>query len=116
MSNNWVRVAAVGDVETDDVIAVKVGEQEIALYNVDDKYYATSNICTHQYARLSEGFVIDGVIECPLHQGRFDIVNGKPKGAPVHVPLCTFPVKVEGNDIHVLLQPQPASQDQKGGH
>jgi naphthalene 1,2-dioxygenase system ferredoxin subunit len=114
MPNNWVRVASVGDVETDDVIAVKVGEQEIAIYNVDGEYYATSNICTHQYARLSEGFVIDGVIECPLHQGRFDIANGKPKGAPVHVPLCTFPVKVEGTDIHVLVQPQPASPGQKG--
>lgn len=115
MSNNWVRVAAVDDVEADDVIAVKVGAQEIAIYNVDNRYYATSNICTHQHARLSDGFVIDGVIECPLHQGRFDIATGKPKGAPVHVPLCTYPVKVEGNDIHVLLPSQPASADREGG-
>ena len=113
MADKWVRVAVVGDVETDDVIAVKVGEQEIAIYNVNDKYYATSNICTHQYARLSEGFVIDGVIECPLHQGRFDIVNGKPKGAPVHVPLCTFPVKVEGNDIHILLESRSGTPNQE---
>ncbi len=115
MSENWIKVAAIGDVEADDVIAVDANGQEIALYNVDGTYYASSNICTHQYARLSEGFVIDGVIECPLHQGRFDIASGKPKGAPVHVPLCMFPVKVENGSIHVLIAPAQASSCVKAG-
>lgn len=104
MSEEWIKVASVGDVDTDDVIAVQAGGQEIAVYNVGGRFYATSNICTHEEARLSDGFVIDGVIECPLHQGRFRIADGKPKGAPVHLPLCTFAVKVEGDGIHVLVR------------
>lgn len=104
MSENWIKVAAITDVDQDDVIAVKSGDREIAVYNVGGTYFATSNICTHQDARLSDGFVIDGVIECPLHQGRFRIADGKPKGAPVHIPLCTYPVKVEGDDIYVLVE------------
>lgn len=108
MSPGWIKVAATSDVEVDDVIAVKSGDREIAIYNVDGEYYATSNICTHQEARLSEGFVIDGVIECPLHQGRFRISDGKPKGPPVHIPLCTYPIKVDGGDLYVLLEKSAA--------
>lgn len=108
---NWTRVASVGEIEEDDVIAVKVGEVEIALFNVGGDFHATANICTHQFARLSEGFVIDGVIECPLHQGRFRISDGKPLGAPVTVPLCAYPVKVENSEIYVSLEGalQPSS-------
>jgi 3-phenylpropionate/trans-cinnamate dioxygenase ferredoxin subunit len=49
--------------------------------------------------------VIDDIIECPLHQGRFHIPTGAPKGAPVHLPLRTYPVKVEGGEVFVGIDP-----------
>ncbi len=107
MSENWIRVAAVDEVDEDDLIQVEVGKELIALFNLAGEYFASSDICTHEYACLSDGFVIDGLIECPLHQGCFDIKSGKAKGAPVTVDLTTYQTKVIEKDIYILLvQPE----------
>ena len=103
MSDNWIKVAKVADIDEDDLIQVKVEDELIAVYNVSGNFYASSDICTHEYACLSDGFVIDGVIECPLHQGCFEIATGKAMGAPVDVDLKTYSVKVEGEDIFILV-------------
>ena len=101
----WTRAVATGDIEEDDLVGVTLEGREIAVYNLKGRFYATDNICTHQDACLSEGFVIDDIIECPLHQGRFHIPTGQPKGAPVHIPLRVYPVKVEDNVVYVQLDP-----------
>jgi len=103
MPQNWIKVATTDQVEEDDLIQVKVEDNLIAIYNVGGKFFATSDICTHEYACLSDGFVIDGQIECPLHQGCFDIKTGKAQGAPVTIDLKTYQVRVEGDDISVFL-------------
>jgi nitrite reductase/ring-hydroxylating ferredoxin subunit len=91
----WFRAAELMTIEEDNVIGVEVGGRNIALYRVGGKIYATDNICTHAYALLSDGYVEDGCIECPLHQGRFDIATGKGQGAPIAADLETFSVKEE---------------------
>jgi NAD(P)H-dependent nitrite reductase small subunit len=101
MSENWNHVADTGDIEEEDVMEAKVGDLELAIYNVEGNFYATSNICTHGQAQMSEGIVIDNIIECPLHQGRFHIPTGAPKGAPVSEALTTYPVKVEDGKVYV---------------
>lgn len=101
----WKRAVAVAQVEQDDLIGVTIEGREIAVYNLKGRFYATDNVCTHEYACLSDGFVIDDIIECPLHQGRFHIPTGAPKGAPVHLPLRTYPVKVEGGEVFVGIDP-----------
>ena len=103
MSENWVRIALTSEIDDEDLIQVKVDDKLIAVYNLGGKFYATSDICTHEYACLSDGFVIDGVIECPLHQGCFDITTGKAKGAPVTVDLKTYQTKVEDDNIFILM-------------
>jgi nitrite reductase/ring-hydroxylating ferredoxin subunit len=91
----WHRAAELTSIEEDNVIGVEVEGRNIALYRVAGKVYATDNICTHAYALLSDGYVEDGCIECPLHQGRFEISTGKGQGAPIAKDLQTFPVKEE---------------------
>ncbi|HTW29605.1 MAG TPA: non-heme iron oxygenase ferredoxin subunit [Acetobacteraceae bacterium] len=103
MAGKWVKAARVADVAEGEVVGVRAGGEEIALYCLGGTYHATSNICTHEYAELSDGFVEGGVIECPLHAGRFDICSGKALGAPVSENLATYPVKVEGDHILVEL-------------
>ena len=102
MSEEWVSVASRDDVPEGDVIAITVRGQEIALYGVDGNIYATSNICTHGDARLCEGFLEGNEIECPLHQGRFDVKTGDAVLEPVTGSIQTFPVKIA--DGRVLLQ------------
>ena len=63
---NWHRVAAKGDVAPEEPIRVQVGEEDIAIYNVDGGFHATSNICTHAYASMVDGFQEGEEIECPF--------------------------------------------------
>ena len=97
----WRLVAKTGDVEEDEPRAVRVDDLQIAIYLVDGSFYATHNICTHEFACMSDGFVDGDVIECPLHAGRFHIPTGKALSPPVTEDLRSFPVKLEGDDIYV---------------
>ena len=104
MSEGWIDVAAQSDLPDNDVIAVRIGAREIALYTVDGDVYATDNICTHGHARLCDGFLEGHEIECPLHQGRFDVRSGQAMCAPLTENLRAFPVKIV--DARVLIQVQ----------
>ncbi len=76
MSENWIDVTAAEAVPEDDVIGIDIAGKSLALYQVEGEIYATDNICTHGNARLCDGFLEGHEIECPLHQGKFDIRNG----------------------------------------
>lgn len=76
------------------------GSRTFAIYrSPDDKYYATDGLCTHEKVHLADGLVMDDIIECPKHNGRFDYRTGAAKGAPVCVNLKTYAVKVEGGKV-----------------
>ena len=100
----WVRVAGKADVAEGQVIGVRVGDKDVALYHLPGgDYRATDNICTHEYAQLSDGWLEDGCIECPLHAARFDVRTGKALCAPADVDLPVYELKVEGDDLLVKL-------------
>lgn len=100
----WTDVAASDDVPPDDVIAVTAGGRDIALYRVDGDVFATDNTCTHGLARLCDGFLIGHEIECPMHQGRFDVRTGQPTCAPVTEPVRSYPVKIENGRVLLALE------------
>jgi nitrite reductase/ring-hydroxylating ferredoxin subunit len=79
----------------------------IALFSLAGRLCATSNVCTHQFALMTDGYVDGEYIECPMHQGRFHIPTGAPQGTPVTQPLRTYPVKVEAETILVKLPDLP---------
>lgn len=99
----WHYVADTADLAGKDVIGREAEGRPIALYRVEGAIHATAGRCTHANALLCEGEVVDGLIECPLHYGYFDIATGKAQGAPVTVDLKTFPVRVIGSRIEVDL-------------
>jgi naphthalene 1,2-dioxygenase system ferredoxin subunit len=103
MANNWIDVSALDDVPEEDVLGVETAGRDVALYNVDGQVYATDNICSHGHARLCDGFLEGFEIECPLHQGKFDIRDGKPMCEPVTEPLRSYPVKIENGRVFVDL-------------
>jgi naphthalene 1,2-dioxygenase system ferredoxin subunit len=104
MSNTpaWLDATDEADVPDDDVIGVEVAGRDIALYKVQGSIFATDNLCTHGHARLCDGFLEGHEIECPLHQGRFDVRDGRPTCEPVTEALRSYPVRIEGG--RVLLQ------------
>ena len=104
MSNTeWTDAAAEADVPEDDVIGIMVGGRDLALYSTGGEIFATDNLCTHGHARLCEGFLEGHEIECPLHQGKFDIRSGAPTGAPVTEAIRSYPVKIEGGRVFLAI-------------
>jgi naphthalene 1,2-dioxygenase system ferredoxin subunit len=101
MSATWIELAAVDAIPEDDVMGIDAEGKSFALYQVDGEIYATDNICTHGNARLCDGFLEGHEIECPLHQGKFDIRNGKAMCAPLTEDVKTYPVKIEGTRVFV---------------
>ena len=103
MNNHWVDAAAVDALPDDEVIGVDLDGKSLALYKVEGAVFATDNICTHGHARLCDGFLEGHEIECPLHQGKFDIRDGRALCAPLTEDIKTYPVKIEGNRVFVAL-------------
>jgi 3-phenylpropionate/trans-cinnamate dioxygenase ferredoxin subunit len=95
----FVRVAAVGDIKPGKAIRVEIGDEPVAIFNVDGTLYAIGDTCTHEEASLSEGDIFGDCVECPLHGAEFDLKTGQPRTLPAVVPVPTFPVKVEGEDV-----------------
>lgn len=99
----WKAVAQADVIGEDEMLGVQVDGYDIAIIRSNGELHALHNICTHQHARLSDGFVEDGYIECPLHQGRFDIATGRAQGAPVVGELRRYPLRVEDGMVLVDL-------------
>jgi len=98
---DWIRIASADDLQDDEALGLEVGGTRIALYRSEGEFFATANRCTHAEAVMSEGFVEDGCIECPLHQARFDLRTGKALCAPATVDIRTYPVRREGDDVYI---------------
>jgi len=99
----WVDALSADELPTDDVIGVVVGGRDIAIYTVGDEVYATDNICTHGQARLCDGFLDGHEIECPLHQGKFDVRSGQPTCDPVTEAIRSYPVRIDGQRVFLQL-------------
>jgi 3-phenylpropionate/trans-cinnamate dioxygenase ferredoxin component len=99
---NWIEACAADDIPNEDVTRFDHAGKTYALYrSPDDQYYATDGLCTHEKIHLCDGLVMDHIIECPKHNGRFDYRTGAAKGAPVCINLKTYPVKVEGGKVFI---------------
>jgi naphthalene 1,2-dioxygenase system ferredoxin subunit len=101
--STWTRVASLDDFAASDAIEVAAGERRIALFLVGGEVFATANRCTHGDARLCDGWVEGHEIECPLHQGRFDVRTGVATGAPAETALATYPARLAGDQVELGL-------------
>ena len=98
--SQWIEACATDDIDEEDVIRFDHAGQTFAIYrSPDDKFYATDGLCTHEKVHLADGLVMDNIIECPKHNGRFDYRTGAAKGAPACINLKTYPVKVEAGKV-----------------
>jgi phenylpropionate dioxygenase-like ring-hydroxylating dioxygenase large terminal subunit len=111
MQMAWQKVASFSSMPEDGVTGVNVDGITITLYRIGDEVFATHGICTHALAFLSDGWVEDGKIECPLHQGQFDIRTGKALCSPVTEDLRVYPVKRDGDDILISLSDDVAANE-----
>ncbi len=101
---DWHDVGSESSFEDGSPACVAVGSIPVAVFRDGDNFHALHDLCTHGAARLSDGFVENGCVECPLHQGLFDLKTGAPKGAPVTEPVRVFPIRVIGGRVEVGVE------------
>jgi nitrite reductase/ring-hydroxylating ferredoxin subunit len=94
-SQRLAALCAAAAVEPDTPVRVLLDEVAYAVFSVNGQFYVTQDHCTHGPGSLAEGFVMGTEIECPFHQGRFDICTGRPTAAP-----CTEALRIW--TVHVI--------------
>ena len=103
MAENPVPVCAAADLPPGNVKSFEVGDELVAVYNIDGTFYATEARCTHATADLADGILEGDVIECSLHFGAFHVPTGKAVQAPCFTDLKTFRTEVRDGQVFVDL-------------
>jgi 3-phenylpropionate/trans-cinnamate dioxygenase ferredoxin subunit len=97
----WVAVARVDDFPPGTVRTLEIEGTPIAVFNVDGRYHAIEDLCSHEAETLSDGELAGDEIICPRHGARFSILSGQALSPPAYEPVATFPVQVERGMVMV---------------
>ncbi len=98
----WVKISSISEFKG-RVMVYRGAEKPIAIFRLDDGYYAIEDRCSHEEAALSEGEIENGKVECPLHGALFDIKTGKNLALPAVLPVKSYRVKIENGDIFLAI-------------
>ena len=102
--SNWVKVCTTSELKKGEMIDFDYKDKKILLANISGKVYATDRICTHADADLTTGILSEEGVTCPLHLSTFNLETGVPQNLPAEVPLKTYNVKIEQNEIYVEVE------------
>lgn len=83
------------------VQTVEINGSVVAVFKVDNEFFAIQNRCSHAEASLSEGEVYDCKVECPLHGAEFDLKTGEALTLPATKPVATYTTEVNENSVLV---------------
>lgn len=100
---DFTKVATVAEIPSGSGKVIQIGDQDVALFNVDGEFYAMDNTCTHVGGPLGEGELEGSTVTCPWHGAQFNVKTGEVTGPPAGEGVKSFSVKVEGDDILVSL-------------
>ena len=103
VEENWIEVGSTDSIEEEDLIRFDYQDKTFCVYRLTDGFYATDGICTHEDVHLEDGLVMDDEIECPMHQGIFNIKSGEALSPPACDDLKTYPVKVDNDKIFIKI-------------
>ncbi|HXX05926.1 MAG TPA: non-heme iron oxygenase ferredoxin subunit [Candidatus Bathyarchaeia archaeon] len=102
--SEWVNVCKTSQLKKGDMIDFDYNDKKILVANLNGQFYATDRICTHAEADLSTGILNEEGVTCPLHLSTFDLKTGVPQNLPAEIPLKTYNVKIEQNEIYVEVE------------
>ncbi len=101
IDDDWHEVCAVDELDDEEILQFWVDDTPIAVINVAGEFYAANDQCSHQQAYLSEGSVVGDLLECPLHQGLYEVATGAARGGPACADLPVYPVAVHDGRLYV---------------
>ncbi len=94
-------VSSTRDIPLGSMIGIENDSKSVLIANVNGKFYAINNICTHMGCSLSNGTLRGNQVQCPCHGSTFDVTNGSLVHGPAKLPEPSFKVTVEGEKITV---------------
>ncbi len=100
---DYITVATTDELKPGERIVVEAKDHYIGIFNVDGKYYAIEDVCTHDDGPLAEGELNGTVIECPRHGAQFDITTGKVLRFPAITPVPRYEVRVQDGEVQILI-------------
>jgi nitrite reductase/ring-hydroxylating ferredoxin subunit len=103
-AGNWHSVIAAEDLHPGAMSPVEIGDLQIAIFNAGGEFFATDNVCTHEYALLTDGILEDDTVECPLHAACFDIKTGRATCEPAERDLRVYETRVVGHYVEIFLE------------
>jgi len=101
MSRDWRDLIAVTELEENWVTRVDLGPRKLAVYDTPSGVHVSLALCNHGGADLCDGYFDGHVIECPLHQGAFDVRDGRAVSAPATRPMKVFEARVQDGMVQV---------------
>jgi ferredoxin-NADP reductase/nitrite reductase/ring-hydroxylating ferredoxin subunit len=111
--DDFVKVAETKDIQTSQMKEVQIDSEDVCIANVEGKYYAIGNVCTHEGGPLADGVLEGYEVECPWHQSRFDVRTGEVTSPPASESEPTYEIKVDGNSILVKKRPSAVDKEQQ---
>lgn len=100
---DYIRITTLNEVPEGHAKIFEADDSRVALCKVDGQVFALADVCTHDGGPLGEGDLDGYAIICPRHGARFDVRNGAVLAFPAIVPVASYPVRVEGQDVYVNL-------------
>ena len=97
----FVSVAKASETPAGTISVHEVGDLRIALCNVNGRFYAIDDVCTHDGGPLDQGELQGQLVECPRHGAKFDVTDGRAVVLPAVRPVKTYAVQVDGDDVRV---------------
>ena len=97
----WITVARAAEVPVGGRRVVRLDDQPIAVFHLDDGWYAIDDVCTHDGGPVAEGRLEGCIIECPRHGATFDVKTGAALTFPAVSPVATYAVRVVGDEVQV---------------
>jgi ferredoxin-NADP reductase/nitrite reductase/ring-hydroxylating ferredoxin subunit len=111
--DDFVKVAKTKDIQKSQMKEVQIDRQDICIANVEGKYYAIGNVCTHEGGPLADGRLEGYEVECPWHQSKFDVRTGEVTSPPASESEPTYEIKVVGNSILIKKHPSARENEQQ---
>jgi len=99
--SEWTDVAAAAEFPPGTRRCVLADGAAIAVFNIDGRYYAIEDLCSHEAETLSNGTLCGLEIACPRHEARFSLVSGEALSPPAYEPVAVFPVRLENGLVQV---------------
>ena len=100
---NWHNVIELSKLEKNDVTNVQFGTKDLAIYDAKDGIFVSLSRCTQGAANLCDGYFDGTYIECPLHQGLFDVRTGEAKAVPARVKLKMIKSRIRNGVVQIHL-------------